>query len=167
MLHDISIIQTFSLSEYLTLQKLPITCSIQSSIFTMTYRLSWFGSDLLLLQTHVLPASPSPPTHNAPAIRTAVCFLGIPCSGMLLYLAKWWFLLPKWLSYLFTSGKVLHMSQGPGQTFIFPVKFSWLLGRVNFLFLFASMALCACLYNRTYHFIVQLFVLLSVYYAQI
>lgn len=146
LLHDIGVTQTFSLSEYLNLQRLPVTCRIQPSIFTMTYRLLWFGSDLsdlLLLQTPVLTASPSPPTHNVPAIRIAVCFLDILCSVMFLYLAKWWFLLPKWLFHWFPSGKIAHVCQDPGQNFIFSGMFFWLLGRINFLF-------PVCIYGTTW-----------------
>lgn len=61
-----------------------------------TYRLSWFVSDLLLLQTFVWPASTPPLTHTAPDIRTTVCFLDTPYAFTLLYLDKCWFLLPKW-----------------------------------------------------------------------
>lgn len=96
---------TFRISH---LHCLSVTCEIQSNILTTTYRLSWFGSDLLLLQPFVWPASTPPPTHTAPDIRSTLCFLDTPCSFMLLYLAKWLFLLLKWFSHLFPFGKIPH-----------------------------------------------------------
>lgn len=104
---------------------------------------------------------PPPPAHNVLIHMTTVCSLYTPCPFMLLYLAR--FLWHRFLSQPISTGKIPHMCQGPGQNFILSVKFSWLLGRINFPFLFASVVLCACLCNWIYHIVMQLVVLLSVY----
>lgn len=83
-----------------------------------------------------------PPAHNAPGKLTC-CLLPRCTMTMLLYLARWWFLSPKWLSHLLPC-------QGSRSKFhLLWEVFSWLLGRTNVPFLFASMALCACLCNKT------------------
>lgn len=109
--------------------------------------LLWFGSDLLPIQTFVLPAYAPPPTPKPPD-RTTICSLETSCSLTLLYLATWWFLWPMWLSHLFPPGRVLHMGQDRGQNFIFSVTLSSLLHRITFPFCLHLWKLCAFLYNK-------------------